>query len=408
MFARRSLARILCGAACFASSTSASSQALDPSVAQELRVGKPRGFAPLFRLDAGRSGRASQPVPERPKLLWRQRITGSIDLPAAVDANGATVVAGASGIVQLSSTGRIEWLRSLAAISGPSLTTRGERVVLTGAGELLYFDPAGEIVQRVQVASAPLRTDAPLLPLEDGGLLVAAGGDVLRLNPGGSVRHVARFNDEVRALLQTPSAFVITTELGDVHVWSPPQLPRKLGNFAGRVSAGAALLDARRLVANVDQARIVEFDLRTRARRVRVASPGLQFHGAPAVMRNAETRILSFEGVLLGHDWRGQETLRVPLAGSAGSPDRRPATHFGGAPSLLLDPRGTCAFALPHAEAGVVTAAGELHVARDAACQDPVSLVPAGARRMLLACRSGQLFMIGETATAPARIPSSR
>jgi hypothetical protein len=128
----------VCAAACCAGSGVASSQPLDPTVAQELRVGRPAGFAPLFRLDSARSGRTSFPLPVRPKLVWRQRITGSIDLPAAIDDQGAVVVAGASGVVQLSSAGAVEWSRSESAVSGPVLTTRGERVVLTSSGDPSY------------------------------------------------------------------------------------------------------------------------------------------------------------------------------------------------------------------------------------------------------------------------------
>ncbi len=392
----RSLARLLAAAVCCAPSGTASSQPLDPTVAQELRVGRPGGFAPLFRLDAARSGRTPLALPARPQVIWRQRITGSIDLPAAVDERGAIVVAGASGIVQLSKTGAIEWSRSEPAVSGPVLTTRGERVVLTGSGELLYFTRSGDVVRRLQLASAPLRTDAPLLPLEDGGVLVAAAGDVSRLTPSASVRHVARFNDEVRTLLESPAGLVVTTELGDVHLWSPPHAPRKVGSFAGRVSTGAALGSDRRVIASVDQSRLVELDLSTRSRHVRVSVPGLLFQGAPVLTPTHETRILSFEGTLLGHEAGGQETLRVALTAGAASPDRRPATHFGGAPPLLLDARGACAFALPNAEVGIVDADGDVHTAPEASCIDPVSLVPAGPRRMLLACRSGQLLMIGE------------
>lgn len=399
---RRALAPALCAAAGVMATRTATTQALDPTVAQEIRVGSPQGFAPLFRLDAARSGRTRYALPAQPAVLWRQRITGSIDLPAAVDERGGIVVAGASGIVQLSKSGVIEWSRSEPAVSGPVLTTRGERVVLTSNGELLYFTRSGELVRRLQLASAPVRTDAPLLPLEDGGLLVAAGGDVSRLTAGGSVRHSARFNDEVRALLQAPAGLVIATELGDVHGWSPPQPPRKLGSFGGRVSSGAALAGGRRLIASVEQTRLVELDLVTRARRTRVSVPGLLFQGTPVLTATQETRILSFEGTLLGHDANGQETARVPLTAGAASPDRRPATHFGGAPPLLVDGRGACAFALPNAEIGLVTAAGDVRTIREASCLDPVSLVPAGPQRVLLACRSGQLMLIGEAARSSA------
>jgi hypothetical protein len=120
-------------------------------------------------------------------------------------------------------------------------------------------------------------------------------------------------NDEVRALLQSERAFVFVTELGDVHSWSPPSGPRKLGNFGGRTSAGAALMQRDRLTAVVDQTRLVDFDLSTATRRVRAdASSSLLLQGVPAIT-SRETRTLSGDGLLIGHDLAGSETLRVAL-----------------------------------------------------------------------------------------------
>ena len=50
----------------------------------------------------------------------------------------------------------------------------------------------------------------------------------------------------------------------------------------------------------------------------------------------------------------------------------------------------------PGLDAGVVSVNGEVAAARGAACGDPVAIAPGGARRMVVACRSGLVFMLGD------------
>jgi hypothetical protein len=325
---------------------------------------------------------------------------GSIDLPAAVDEASSIVVAGASGIVQLSSMGRREW--SIASggsppVSGPILTSNGRRLVLTANGELLSISSTGQIRARVQLPANAIRSAAPALPLPDGGALLALGGELIQLEANHGIFAKARVNDEVRSIVHGPSGFLIVTEFGDIHRWLPPKPPVRLGEFGGHVSDGAVLGTANQLTAVVDRAKVVDFKLTTATRHLRIPPSGLVLQGPPAITAQLQTRVLSSDGLLLGHDLRGQETLRVALDTSRAN-NRRASADWGSAAPLVVDKTGWVAFALPSAELGVVSPSGEVRLARGAGCADPISLVPAGQRQLLLACRSGQVWMVGDTA----------
>jgi hypothetical protein len=371
----------------------------DPTIAQERRIGRPPGYASVFRLDAARTGQTRSPLPRKPKALWRARIADNIDLAPAVDEKSAIVVAGASSLTQLSSAGKLEWslrLPHAAPVSGPILTSGGSRVILNSDGELLTVSRSGDVSQRVQLPFNGIRSAAPALPLHDGGLLLAIEGEVLRLDASGSIRAATRVNDEVRTLIQGPKSFLVVTEFGDVHEWVPPQSAVKRGNFGGRASQGAALSGPTRLSAVIDHTQIVDFDFFVGARRQRARSSTWILHGPPTITPAQETRILTSDGMLLGHTPSGRETLRVLLeaAGGAKGPPA-PASTVSAAPPLIVDRSGFVALARPSFPLAVVNPTGEVVSAEGVGCADPIAVVPAGAARLLLACRSGQLWMAG-------------
>jgi hypothetical protein len=229
-------------------------------------------------------------------------------------------------------------------------------------------------------------------------LALALGGQLFRLEAHGTIRAQAHVNDEVRAILRGKRGLLIVTELGDVHEWLPPAAPTKLGSFGGRIGEGAALSDSSRLSAVVDHARLVDFKLNTATRHVRMPESMLLLQGPPAITKNSETRVVSFDGVVLGHDVAGRETLRVSLRAS-------PALSDGGAPlteipisspPVLVDSDAWLAVSASGLDAGVVSPMGELYTAPDTACADPVSLAPAGEGKMLVACRSGSIWLVGD------------
>jgi hypothetical protein len=268
-------------------------------------------------------------------------------------------------------------------------------VVLTTGGELFGFDRAGR--ERFSVALPLVATGrvAQPLPENDGGLVLAAGRNVIRLDRSGVVRASARLDADVATLLRRRSETLIVTERGEIFGWQPPAEPTELGSFAARVDGAA--LDGDRLSAVVDQKKLVELNLASGTKLQRADVPtGLS--GPPALLPGGATRVVTQDGMLLAHDAKGDETLRVALEppsliGDAGA---TVVSASNASPPLIVDAKGRVGFVRPGLDAGTVDSAGNVRAAAGAACIDPVGVAPAGSGRMVLACRSGVVFLIGD------------
>jgi hypothetical protein len=368
---------------------------LDPTLAQRWVVGTPRGSAPLARIDAERTGRTREPLPARPRVLWRARVQGGIAFAPVVDERGSLLAASPiASITQIGQGGKVLWTArtgATPAATSPVLTSDGTRVVLTQGGELLGFDASGSARFARTLPIAPVRAIADPLPLEDGGLLVSSGRTALRLDKGGAVQARASVDADVTALLGYDAAMLLVTERGDVHAWRPPAEPSRLASFAGRVEGAARA--GKSLVAVVDQSKLVVLDLATGSRQERLELP-LGLSPWPALLADGGSRVVSFDGQLLGHDRNDNEAQRTAL-----EPPSAPGpglTAGAASPPLIVDLEGRTGFVRPGLPAGVADRAGRPAVAEGAACLDPIAVVPAGKLRMLLACRSGAIWMLGQ------------
>jgi hypothetical protein len=375
------------------------SEELDPTVPGKWVVGAPRGARPMDRVDAARTGRARDPLPSKPRILWRARIQGGVAQPVAVDARGAVIVSSPiSTVTELSPAGKTAWSSKTGATppaTSPVLTSDGTRVVLTTAGELYGFDRAGR--ERFSVALPLVATGrvAEPLPERDGGLVVAAGRTVIRVDRSGLLRASARLDADVTTIVARGSETLIVTERGDVFGWKPPAEPTEVASFGARVDGAA--LDGQRLTAVVDQKRLVDLDLGTGTRFTR-AENALGLAGPPALAPAGSTRVVTLDGLLLAHDTKGDETLRVALEppsmiGDAGA---TVLSASSASPPVIVDAKGSVGFVRPGLDAGVVDAAGNVRAAPGAACIDPIGIAPAGSGRMVLACRSGVVFLLGD------------
>jgi hypothetical protein len=279
------------------------------------------------------------------------------------------------------------------------LISNGARVIFSSNGQLSAFSASGKLLRRQSLAPPGSNANSPPLALDDGGLIVALGGLVLRLDPSGEVIAKVVVDDDVRTVLRdTGGTLLLVTARGDVVEWRPPHQPNPRGSFGGKVDDGAALSGPSRVAAVVDRTRLIELKLATGTRHVRLPDGPLLLRGPPAISMSAESRIASVDGLLLGHDAAGRETLRVALepislsSGDAGTP----SPLAGAAPPLIIDGEGRIGFVRPGLDAGVVMPDGEVVPAPGAACGDPIAIAPGGARRMVVACRSGLIFMLGD------------
>lgn len=371
---------------------------LDPSLPQRRVVGAPAGESPMDRVDGARSGRSRSDLPGKPRELWRARITGGLDLAPVVDRRGHVVAASAAGrVTELDGKGAVIWSTrtgSGAVMLGPMLTSDETRVVIASPPEVIGLAVDGTTKYRRSLPLPDLKNAAQPLATSDGGMVLAAHGKLLRLDSRGDVQARAELPSPPVSLLEQGRRILIVALSGDVLEWKPPAEPSKLGSFGGRVDEGAALSSANHVTAVVDHQRVVDLNLTAGTRHLRVVS-GELLQGPPAISAGGETRVASFGGLLLGHDQSGAETARAALE-PASAAAATPGLGLTGAPPLVLDGKGRVAFARPGLDVGVLLPNGNIVTAPGAACGDPLSLVPAGARRLLLGCRSGLLLMLGD------------
>jgi hypothetical protein len=387
----------LCAGLAVVLSRAADAESLDPTLPQRRVVGPPGGHSPMFRINGARTGRSTTALPDKPKVLWRARIAGGITLPPAVDDRGRVIIASGQGqVVQLDDKGKnlfsVKTGSDVPAL-GPVLSSDGTRVVVTTKPELYGITPGGSVRYHHPIPVAG-PGDVPPLASSDGGIVIAAGGTLLRFDASGTLQARASYTGTASALLERSSHLLLVLDRGDVFEWKPPALPNKLASFGGRLDESATLTGPERVTAVVDHQRLADLDLKTATRTVRVDSAD-SIQGPPTLMTNGETRVVTFSGLMLGHDRNGNETTRVALEPSIVGSDGG-LMGFTPAPALLTDAQGRIGFVRPGLEVGVVLPNGNLVAATGAACGDPIALVPAGPTRMLLACRSGLVFMVGD------------
>ncbi len=389
----------------------ARAQPLDPTLPQQRVLGLPAAPAAMTRLDPGRTGLCRDPLPTAPRVLWRARAQGGIGHAVRVDRTGAIVISSSiAQMVQIDPRGKSAWTvrtGSGAPLTSPVITSDGTRVVIVPGPELLGINAAGH--QRFKRA-LPATGHTPssvsaLLPLASGGLALSLGNRVLEVGPRGRVISVTDAPETVQALLSRRGSLLVVTQRGNVLSWHPPGEASRVGSFGGEVNGWPVLCSPRSLCASVDNHRLVELDLQTGTRHVRLDDSSILLLGSPAVRRTHDTLTPTGDGLLLGHDATGKETLRVALIPGSVSPDGGVGTLVRRAtlPPVIVDGAGTIGFSRPGLDAGVVTLTGDLRTAPGTACADPIGVAPAGPHRMVVACRSGLLWLLGDQAKPQPR-----
>lgn len=383
---------------------------LDPGVARTVIVGEPRGHAPSERIDGHRTGLSRLRLPSAPVERWRRRVGGAVDLPPVVDAEGRIYVALTSPeLVALSQDGRELWrvrTGAAAAVTPPLLTSSGTIVLVTATGHAIGISPAGRVRFTTALGLRGRDIDAVPLALEDGGV-VLGGRALIVLDAGGSVRARAPMEDRaLGALLAGPDGVLVTAESGGVYTFRPPAMPRRIGSLGGAAKRGAVLADGRTLLAVVDGRSLVALDLPTATTQVRLSiSPAVGSLDAPPALHPDGLAVIStYAGMLVGVDAAGNEKIRVTLeklTGTAPPGGASGATFFGSSdlrasPAVIVDRDGHTAFARAGGRVGVVRPDGTVAVAGERMCANAIALQPAGEERMVLACRDGTIWMIGQ------------
>lgn len=417
---------------------SAHADAIDPTMPRTLVVGAPRGAAPCERLDAQRSGRSRTLFPAAPLHRWEHHLTGGLELSPVVDAQDNVLVVGTTpDAIKLDPEGKEIWrvrFGASAAVIAPVLTSDGTLVIVTAAGQAVGITPSGSIRFVSPLGVRGRDADTPPLALDDGGVIIAAGGALVEIDRDGAIRARTALENKLGsadtrvtgALVQGPATdagpqgALFTTESGSVFAWRPPASPRKLGNLGGFPRRGGVITGARTLTAIVDSRRIVDFDLPTGVTHVRANSgPGVQLDGPVTLGPDGILLAATQQGLLLGVDAAGNELIRIalekpaampPAAAAPGQPGPGGSMVFGTggsgffgvpveikpSPAPLLDREGRIAFVRASGRAGVINPQGTLVLASERVCSSPLAALPAGEKRLLIACRDGGLWLYSE------------
>lgn len=401
-----------------------SSDTLNPSRVQHLSVGVAQGFAASARLDSQRTGTSSASFPTAPSLLWRKAV-GATDLTPLVSRDESITIALASGdLLRLDKDGREVFRIHLpggAPAVPPLPLVNGNTVALAANGLMSHISPDGKLIssQRTPVRNC----DQPLLATSDGSFAAASGRIVTTFFQDGNTREVSTLPMRVVApLVESRNGILALLDDGHVYRISQPLPPRRLGSFGAAVD-GFVLVSERTLLGAAG-AQILALDLETGIASVRFTVPS----GAAVERPIAATAALAFaassDGQLFVIDKDGLDVARATLerpspSASPSAPvftmtPSQPVPVVSG-PPLVADRHNNVAFLRNSGRAGVVlldtppqegrerqALAGKTILISDIACQTPLAILPAGPRRLLVACREGNIALFADREGEPS------
>ncbi len=379
-----------------------------------LVVGLPSAGARAERIDGARTGRTSSPLPASGlRIEWRVSLGAILEHAPLVDVRGSTYVVGSRGeVIAIARDGTERWRTSTgAAQPGPAALLADDTVVFVDAAGEAVAVRDGSIRWRVAFGRSDAGRPAPL-PLEDGGVVVAAANELAALDADGEERARTALPESTAVpLLAALGQVVAITTSGAVWTWTPgaPESTR-IGSFGSPIDGCAALADDHTLIAVAeDQTHLTAVDLVTGAATVRAFAPVGLWLGPPA-MRGGTAHLVLFTQtgeVGVAVDASGNEVSRVPLALRP-----TPMATDGGPGGFtaplhtppLVDAAGAFAFGTTNGAIGVVGAKGVDLLAE--ACEPPlvgatrtappvVGLAPLEGGAFVAACHAGTLLALG-------------
>ena len=415
---------------------SADAQRVDPRRPSVFVVGAPGGASPTLRGDARRTGSTQDVLPSGLlRIAWRKTLGLSIEQPALVGSDGmlAIVTASRGDVIFLDADGeeKARVSAGASAVGQATMTSDGTVVFTTSAGDAVGVRRSSPRPRYVTRIGGERNVRAAPLSLDDGGVVVATGSDLVVLDAEGNVRSRITLPETPAApLLASGDKVIAVTGSGAVYGWTPGRESVRLGTFGAPIDGGAALADPTTLVAVIEGNHLVELDLTRGARTSRsIASQGL-YLGPPSVRAlqagGALATLLAqtpSRAFVVSIDPGGQETARAPIA-----PLTPKMLPDGGAAPLvasahtgpLVDARGAVAFAAPEdghvgvvGPEGAVDTLGELICTRTSRSAGIAGLTALGRGAFAVTCESGAVAKItGPEAeslrrTAPAAAPPS-
>jgi putative pyrroloquinoline-quinone binding quinoprotein len=415
-------AKAACAAIAFAAASAmvplaARGQGVDVERPRTLLVGHAACAAPVDRVDTARTGLARTFLPSTAlHSPWRISLGMPVDHAPLIDARGQIYVVGNRGeLVMVSPHGEERWRVSTAGVqAGPAALLSDDTVVFVdGAGEALGVRE-GILRFRTRIGSPSAARAAPL-PLDDGGVVVAAGREFAALDSQGRERARIELPEaSANPMIAAMGQVVIVTTSGAVWIWPPGAAEAiQVGTFGTPIDGGAGLADEHTLVAvTATHAHLCAIDLARGTTTVRARSAGDLWLGPPA-MFGSTANLTGFSAAgeqRVSVDAAGVETHVSVVANTASAPD-------GGLDSWLplartpplIDASGRMAFATLDGSVAVAegsSAMGRVEVERLAhvCCPEltgaaksecPIAgLAPLGPDAFVAVCRSGTLVAV--------------
>jgi hypothetical protein len=215
----------------------------------------------------------------------------------------------------------------------------------------------GSVVWRTRVG-LPSSTPAAPLPLEDGGVVVAAAFELAALDADGGQRARAVLPEPVMTLLPGLGKVVAVTSTGSVWTWMPGGLePNRVASFGGAAEGGVVLLPPRTLLSVLGGGtRLSALDLATAVVTTR-AEPLTGLWAGPPTVSGDRTYLFSITAsaqIAVALSATGQELGR----GAVGPGDRSTSADGGAlspvSRSMLADRAGVVVFATDDGSVGTV------------------------------------------------------
>ena len=215
-----------------------------------------------------------------------------------------------------------------------------------------------------------------------------------------------RVSGPIGGLIRWRDSVLVTSRGGQVLAWEPPLRTRTVGSLGGRPYGGALLASDRTLVSVVDRNVLVALDLNsgTTTPLVTASTVMSRLEGPPAMDHRDRLLVTTALGEMLAFDGHGvlaerraldNIALFAALDAGASLPRLFRRAESRPSPGLITDPNGRIAFTRGTGRVGLVRRTGELMVIDNRLCRLPLAVLPAGERRMLVACRSGTLALYG-------------
>jgi hypothetical protein len=374
---------------------SAAAEQLTPALPQTIQRGKPPGVAIAGGGDGSRARRAELPAPAEAAVLWQRRIPGGLSGDVLVDDAGSVFVAGQGRVVQLSADGRYEFTRraEFSSAAACALLSDGQRAVLGRDGALAAWSARGRSTFQLALPVPAGWARGDLLPLPEGSVLVSAGAWLLQISARGELEGYAQLAAPVAETLVDGDRTWIISEAGDLFSWDGHSPPVQRGSFAGQVSA-AALRAPGQVLALVNGNELAQWSLGSAQRSTLGKLDGLGSGARTSVPTGALVHVLGSSGSLFS----------LVLEASQGGPSTVEARRLPPGGGELLSSATTVACFISNTPLRLRQQGAE-RASSDVVCAQPLSLVPAGGQRIVAACRSGQLWLIGPATSSAGESP---